>query len=228
MAKVNVNSASSDELVEAGVKAELAEEILKLRRKGQIESAEALDALPGVGPATLEQLRKTLDFSDKAPNGGDRDRAASEGERSAREMTEKAADVADSAARSGAEAVRRTAETGLRVASTAARSSLQTAQRTVGAAAEVEGETARRAAEGTSELSQAFVDFWNEQTRHNIQAFSALSEAVDWKRIFQIQSELMNANLERMSELARRYVEVTQAMTPSAMSAVQDQAGKAA
>ena len=71
MAKPNVHTASRDELVEAGVRAELADEILKLRRKGKID-LEALDEVPGVGPATLEQLRKSLDFSDQPKNGDDR------------------------------------------------------------------------------------------------------------------------------------------------------------
>ena len=65
MAKANVNTVSRDELIEAGVRAELADEIVKLRRKGKV-GLEALEELPGVGPATLEQLRKALDFSDLA------------------------------------------------------------------------------------------------------------------------------------------------------------------
>ena len=68
MAKPNVHTASRDDLVEAGIRAELADEILKLRRKGKI-GLEALDEVPGVGPSTLEQLRKSLDFSDQPKNG---------------------------------------------------------------------------------------------------------------------------------------------------------------
>ena len=71
MAKPNVHTANRDELVEAGVRAELADEILKLRRKGKID-LEALDEVPGVGPATLELLRKSLDFRDPAQNEGPR------------------------------------------------------------------------------------------------------------------------------------------------------------
>ena len=71
MAKPNVHTASRDELVEAGIRAELADEILKLRRKGKIDLV-ALDEVPGVGPATLEQLRKSLDFRDQPKNGDDR------------------------------------------------------------------------------------------------------------------------------------------------------------
>jgi hypothetical protein len=54
------------------VRAEIADEILKLRRKGKIAGPEALDQVPGVGPATLEQLRQALDFSDRSGNGDDR------------------------------------------------------------------------------------------------------------------------------------------------------------
>ena len=64
MAKPNVHTASRDELVEAGVRAELVDEILKRRRKGAIR-LEALEEVPGVGPATLEQLRQALDFREQ-------------------------------------------------------------------------------------------------------------------------------------------------------------------
>src|SRR3954454_1321980 len=70
MAKPNVHTASRDELVDAGVRAELTDEILKRRRKGAIR-LEALEEVSGVGPATLEQLRQGLDFREPqaAPSG---------------------------------------------------------------------------------------------------------------------------------------------------------------
>jgi Phasin protein len=108
-----------------------------------------------------------------------------------------------------------------------ARGGLQFVQRTVDAAVEVERQTARRAAEGTAEISQMLVDLINEQTRQNIQALTALGDAVDWQRIFQVQRELMQANLERTAEFTRRYVEVSQAVLTSMLSATQDQTRKA-
>jgi hypothetical protein len=74
MAKANVNTASREELVEAGIRAEIADEILELRRKGKIAGPEALEQVPGVGPATLEQLRRALGFGEpaKGSSGGDR------------------------------------------------------------------------------------------------------------------------------------------------------------
>ena len=57
MAKANVNTTSRAQLVEAGIRAELADEILKLRRKEKITSLKALNQLPGIGPAFLDQAR---------------------------------------------------------------------------------------------------------------------------------------------------------------------------
>ncbi len=80
MPKIKVNTASRDELIAAGMKADLAEAILRLRRKGRIESIEALDIMPGVGPVTFEQLREILDFNTTISNDGvDYQRAGQKG-----------------------------------------------------------------------------------------------------------------------------------------------------
>ena len=65
MAKANVNTTSRAQLVEAGIRAELADEILKLRRKEKITSLKALNQLPGIGPFTYARLRSLLDFTDQ-------------------------------------------------------------------------------------------------------------------------------------------------------------------
>src|SRR5689334_18035033 len=103
MAKVNVNSATREDLVDvAGLRPDIADAVLEYRRKHhRITDAQALEALPGVGPATVDQLRKALDFGDKGGNGSDR---AGPGER--------AAEAASPAARGGAEATRQAAEGG--------------------------------------------------------------------------------------------------------------------
>ena len=118
MPKVNVNAATREELVEtAGLRSDLADAILKFRGKhgDKITDVQALEELPGVGPATIEQLRKSLDFSERrASNGDDKyeradngaRRAAQERERTVRETAEKTADVTASAVRSTAEAGR--------------------------------------------------------------------------------------------------------------------------
>src|SRR5215213_2849435 len=162
MAKPNVHTASRDELVEAGVRAELADEILKRRRKGAIR-LEALEEVPGVGPATLEQLRQALDFreqqqpgSGNGSNGDDRaneQQGAQAAERArAREggggderrrqeeaparTAEAAAAATSSTARLGVKVARDTAAAGAEATAEAARSGLQVVRRTTDAAGE--------------------------------------------------------------------------------------------
>lgn len=71
MARVNVNTASREELVDvAGLRPDVADAILRVRREGRITSVEALGRVPGIGPATLQQLRGALDLDTPAGNGG--------------------------------------------------------------------------------------------------------------------------------------------------------------
>jgi hypothetical protein len=70
VAKPNVNTASRDKLVEAGVRADLVDEIMKRRRRKGGITLEALGEVQGVGPATLEQLGKALDFKEPPSDDG--------------------------------------------------------------------------------------------------------------------------------------------------------------
>ena len=209
MAKVNVNSATRDDLVNvAGLRPEIADAVLEFRRKHhRITDVQALEELPGVGPATLDQLRKALDFGDKGGNGSDQAGAA---EREAGRPVEKAA-----------EATRRAAEGGTRVASTAAREGLGVLRRTVGAAAEAEREAVGRSAEGAAELGRLWVDLLGEQTRHNVQVAAALSQAVRWDEVVRAQGEFVRVSLERLQELNRRYLEIVRGMTEAGSAAVE-------
>ena len=244
MAKPNVHTASRDELVEAGVRAELADEILKRRRKGAIR-LEALEEVPGVGPATLEQLRQVLDFREQqaaSGNGGraseqwaqadERARAREGGsaERRPREegpparTAEAAAAATNSAARLGVKVARDTTAAGAEATAEAARSGLQVVRRS----ADAVGEATRRSAGGTAELGQVLAELVQEQTRRNLETWTALAGAVDWERVFRIQSEFLRTSLERSAELTRRSLEITQAVMTAAASASSQQAHKAA
>src|SRR4051794_34928441 len=138
MAKVNVNSATRDDLVNAaGLRPDVADAVLGFRRKhGRITDVQALEELPGIGPATLDQLRKTLDFGDKGGNGGDQ---AGRDERGIKETTHKAAEATWQGATEGA-----------RVAETVAREGLGIVHRVVDVAAETEREVVSRSAEGVA------------------------------------------------------------------------------
>src|SRR3954453_8700583 len=118
MPKLNVNDATREQLVEtAGLRSAVADALLEYRTKhgAKITSPEALGELPGVGPATLDQLRDVLDFRDKgerekgekAGNGSDKagngsDKAGNGAEREVRETAERTTEAAASVARSGA------------------------------------------------------------------------------------------------------------------------------
>jgi hypothetical protein len=232
MAKANVNTASRDELVEAGVRDELADEILKLRRKSKI-SLEALNALPGVGPVTLEQLRTNLDFQEGregqhrrgSGNGGAPTRP---GERGGKEAPERTAETARSAVRGGAEAAPATVRTSIQAAPRAARRDLPMVQRAADTTGEVQRAMVQQLAASTSELSQILLDVVKEQNRHNLETLTALTRAVRWDEILQAQSAFLRVSLERMAAFGRCYAEVTQAVLTSASRAGQDRRERAA
>jgi Phasin protein len=245
MAKPNVHTASRDELVEAGVRAELVDEILKRRRKGAIR-LEELDQVPGVGPATLEQLRQALDFREQqqpgSGNGSGRDRANEQQQREQadqharsqegggsderRRKEEAPARTAEavvaatgSTTRLGVKVARDTTAAGAEATGEAARSGLQFVRRTADAAGEATraaGEVTRQSAEGTSELGRALTELVQEQTRHNLAALRELGEVVDWERLLQIQSEYLRTSLERMAGLTQRYLAASQAVLTAA------------
>jgi hypothetical protein len=49
-----------------------------------------------------------------------------------------------------------------------------------------------------------------------------------WDQVSRIQAELLRASVQRAAEFTRRYFEVVQAVTASAVSTAQEQARKAA
>ncbi len=206
MASVNVNAATREELVDvAGLRPEVADEILKARREGWITSVEALGRVPGVGPATLERLRGTLDLGAPARSGG-------------RGPEEPASRTAE-AARSGAE-----------TAASVTLGGLEVARRAIGIVGEAQREVARRSTEDAAELGRALVDLAHAQTRHNLETLTALTGGgVDWEQVVRLQGEFLRASVERSARLARRYLEVTQAVIAAAAApARQGEAGRGA
>jgi hypothetical protein len=109
-----------------------------------------------------------------------------------------------------------------------ARRGFEAAQRTAGAALEVERAVTHRSAEGATEVSQAFAELVKEQARANVEAFQALTRVVDWNQVSRIQSELLRESVERAAQFTRRYFEVVQAVTASAVSVTKEQGRKAA
>ena len=223
MPKLNVNDATREQLVEtAGLRPAVADALLEYRARhgGKIASPEALGELPGVGPATLDQLRDVLDFRDKGEKGGNgSDKGGRDGEREVRQATERTADAAASAARGGARVAREATEAGARVTTEAARGGLRLVEQTAGAFGEVQRETARRSAEATAELGRLFVELLSEQTRHNMEVATAFGRVANWGEIARLQGEFVRESFERLNRLNGRYLEVVRDVMRATVSA---------
>jgi len=146
--------------------------------------------------------------------------ARTEAEKATDNVAELGKRTADKGADVAREAIDRTEDT--------ARRGFEAVQRTAGAALEVERAVTRRSAEGATQVGQAFAELVKEQARDNVEAFQALTRAVDWDQVSRIQGELLRASVERAAQFTRRYLEVVQAVTASVVSATQEQARKAA
>src|SRR3954451_10512138 len=232
MAKANIHTASRDELVEAGVRAELADEILKLRRKGDIAGAEALEELQGVGPATVEQLRKALDFKAPERNGNGEHRKAPE--RAESDEHRKAPERAESnehrepERRPNLERAADSARAAANAGTTAARSVLRVAHQSEQAAGEVQRDLVERSSEGLTEFNRVFADHVREHARQSLEAWTILAravrwdeviKAVDWQQGTELQTRYIRDSLDRTTQLTRRCLELGQAMMESAAAA---------
>ena len=125
--------------------------------------------------------------------------------------------TADRAADATREATERTQD--------AARRGFEQVQRTAGAVFEVERAIVRRSTEGATEVCRAFAELVREQSRDNVAAFRSLTDTF-WDQAARIQADLLRASFERSAEFTRRYLEVVQAVTASAVSATREQARK--
>jgi hypothetical protein len=153
----------------------------------------------------------------------------------ARPVADKAFDYTRDAAETAAEQGRRTADQAADASrdvsdrtEDVARHGLQVVQRTADAVGEVQLAVAHRSAEGTVEFGRVLVELTVAQARQNLETLSALTGAVDWDRLTQIQGEYLCVSLERTTQLTRRYLELSQAVLGAATSAVQRQARQAA
>ena len=189
MAKPNVHTASRDELVEAGVRAELADEILKRRRKGAIR-LEALEGgargRPGYPRAAAPSL---LDFREQqaaSGNGAGRRAVGTGGRRAHAREAPRASPGPPHGTRRRPPRPTRPRDRGSRWPGTrrqpGPRPPRSGAQRHGASPRDRgDGEVTRRSAEGTAELGQVLAELVQEQTRRNLETWTALAGAVDWE-----------------------------------------------
>lgn len=193
MAKLNVNTASREELVDvAGLKPAVADSILKFREEsGRIADLDALREVPRMTSQVIEQLRDQVEFGAEA----------------AKETAEKAGEAATSVVRAGAESTRRIGEKTAEVGASLARGSSEAAQRVVSSFAATEKVTVERSTAAASELSELVVSLVQEQIQANVETLQALARVRSWQEALELQNEFFRGNVERMTQGASRYVE---------------------
>lgn len=229
MAKPNVNTAGRDELLDAGVRADIVDEIMRRRRRKGGITLEALGEVKGVGPATLEQLGKTLDFkqpsskaegSDK-PRRSRKERPASDRRDRAEQGTE-AADLAATAGQGGAaaagsaaETARSTVEAGMQTAGQEARAAQPAVEQATEAAEDVRHEAVQPSARDAPASGRSLLELLQEQSRENMAAMEALARAQGLDEVVRVQGGYLRGTAERMTELNRRWLEFAGTMWPT-------------
>lgn len=214
MAKVNVNKATREDLVDvAGLRAPVAEAIVKARdESGNFADMDALrtalkDA-KGVTANALDQLEGSLEF----------------GAEQAKEMASKAADVA----KAGADTTRKMAEKTAEVTMIATRTGAEAATKVAQRAAAIEKESVARSAETAKDLSELVVSVMTEQMQANVEAMQALAKVKSWREAVEINTTYMRGNVERMSSTTSRYIEAMTRLMGSMSRLGRDELNKAA
>ena len=110
----------------------------------------------------------------------------------------------------------------------AIRDGAQLVHRTSEATGEIQRQMAHRSADGTAQLGQVAIELLQQQTRHNVETLNALSGAVDWDRVVELQGELLRASFERLTRFGERYLEVAHSVSGAAVLSARDQARKIA
>jgi hypothetical protein len=208
VAKPNANTASRDELLDAGVRADIVDEIMKRRRRKGGITLEALGEVKGVGPATLEQLGKALDFkqpsNDKAkgidkprrspkgrPASGRRGGRDDQAVQKAAEQVEPVTDAADAILRAGTEQAADLAAAAVQGAAEAARGTVEAEVQTAGQGTHA----TRQAVEQTTEAAE---DAQHEAVQRSAQDASAFGRV-----LLEFLQEQGRENMAALEALAR-------------------------
>ena len=91
-----------------------------------------------------------------------------------------------------------------------ARETVERAQKAAESAAADGREIALRTSEDLSEAGRMLAELLAEQTRHNLEAATAITRAVDWSTVFAAQRDYVAASFERFRQLNDRYRELLQ------------------
>ena len=200
MAKPNVHTASRDELAEAGVRADLVDEIMKRRRRKGGVTLEALGEVQGVGPATLEQLGKALDFKEP-PSEEAETQDKPQPSRDERPASERR----DRDERTAQQAPRRTEPEAPDAAEATLRAGTEQAADLVAATVQAGAEATDRAAEAARGAVETGLRAADQGARAGLQVVQRTTKAVE-----ATQREVVERSAEEASAFGRSFLELLQ------------------
>ena len=232
MAKPNVNTASRDELLGLGLRAPVIDAIIRRRGRKRGINLALLAELPGVGPTTIERLRRVLDFTPPAKvtaaTKATSKRRAEPIREPAEPVAEQGADAADTALQAGTEQAAELVAAVTNGDAVAARDAPRIVHEVIeasglaGTSEPVDAAAApqARAAEpppaqvivldvgAQSSFGRVLSDLLREQAAANAEAATALARAKSPSDVLRLQGEYLRRTLERMADLNRRWLEL--------------------
>ena len=237
MAKPNVNTASRDELIGTGVRAEIVDEIMKQRQRRDGVSLEMLAELSGVGPAALESLGDRLDFGwtgSIAPVRKPKQRRKSDqppqlpaqqaidvAETALEAGTEQAAELVAAAAQGHAEVatgaspvVRAAIEAGGLATAREASSTMPEATPTAATTEQQRSQVVALTVGVRSSFARMLAEVLREQGEENTETMAALGQAQHVHDVIRLQGDYLRHTLERMANLNRRWLELASKTGP--------------
>lgn len=244
MAKVNVNRATREELVEAaGLRPQMAEAVLRLRDEhgGRIADLEALKEIRGVGDATVDHLREVLVAGRRPDEGAAAAPKKAEEETAARKDAEVTTFAARSGgvygARKGDDVVQEGAEVTAMVAKAGADTARKGAEVTAFAArsggtdtARKDAEAAHKAAHKAADVTAQAAESGAETARKGaeVTAFAARSSAEAARRTAEQAAEAGRQAARAGAEGASRFVDAGVEQARRAMGIVAEAERRAA
>ncbi|HET6469307.1 MAG TPA: helix-hairpin-helix domain-containing protein, partial [Geminicoccaceae bacterium] len=222
--KVNLNRASQDELVEAGLRAASAEAVIKRReQQGRFRSVDELTEVPGIGEATLHELRPRLTV-EEGGNGSER-RQEREGEqRQEREQAEQRQEREQAERRQERERERAAAEfqrRGRETAQQASEVARQGSEQLLAMSRSVAESSGTLLQDGT-ELGDAWLTLWREQMSESTTMLRELSQCYDWRRMLELQLRFMQTSMDRTMQRMTRSAELCNRMLQHAAQPVEE------
>lgn len=193
--KLDVNSASREDMIEAGVRPNIADLIIGYREKvGEVTSIDSLKEIQGIGAANFEKIRETFETMTQATSS------------QVKESANRQAEVANAVAAESTANMQQFYE-GTKRAQDDTMATLREAGAEYANTFASDGELA------------TLINDWNrlttEQLSHGVETLKALSTVRSVKEATELQSDFFRSSLARMAQANNLYMTmVAKTMTP--------------